>query len=109
MREREVAIAKRDELLDTAPPLDGQAAIYVRAWHRLASCRPVIVVAGASAAIYGPIPWTAIDAWCARAGFDDDAFNLVVAVLEIAEADRNEHERRTAAISTARPRGRSAR
>jgi len=51
------------EILDRRPELDEATAIGLRAWRACSSCRAI----GWG---MGPIPQTAIDAWCDRYGLD---------------------------------------
>lgn len=77
------------EILDRRPALDESAAIGLRAWRACSSCRAI----GWG---MGPIPQTAIDAWCDRYGLDliaadylSDAIRYVDNVILERQAARN--------------------
>lgn len=71
-------------MIDARPPLYEAAALAIEAWGALGSCRPVSM-AGA-----GPIPFTAVLAWCAHNQCDEDTTDMLIHVIEQLDADRAE-------------------
>lgn len=67
----------------------------IQAWEDLSTCRSIGFAAG-------PIPVTAIWAWCDRRGLDDEAAELVEHVIRTLDVQRAEAEAAKTADRTAR-------
>ncbi|TMQ02172.1 MAG: hypothetical protein E6J91_53375 [Deltaproteobacteria bacterium] len=80
MLDRAIAEERRGE-----PELHLAAAICIRAWHDLGTCRGVGMA-------LGPIPVTAIFAWCELEGFDREATMILRDVVRTADNERAERE-----------------
>ena len=63
------------------PELDHAAAICINAWHELGSCRGIGMA-------LGPIPVTAIYAWCEAEGFDHESTMILKRVILQLDAER---------------------
>jgi hypothetical protein len=64
------------------PEVDPMMQLCVSAWRELDGDRPVW------GDTLGPIPWTAIDAWCRAHGLDQESAELVAHALSVAESER---------------------
>jgi hypothetical protein len=67
------------------PPRDVAVVTCLQAWGDLSTCRQIGMAVG-------PIPWTAIVAWCDRRGLDPDAAELVTRVIRVLDVQRAEAE-----------------
>lgn len=73
------------------PDLDAAAALCVRAWNDLSTCRPIGMDVG-------PIPWTAIVTWAEFHELDLDSTMLITDVIRLLDfelSEREESRRRT--------------
>lgn len=83
---RQLRIRQRDptaseqEILSREPPRDAAMDMIIDAWSTLGTCRQFGMVTG-------PIPYTAVLAWCGEEQLDDDMRRLVVAVLKRLDRD----------------------
>lgn len=64
-------LEQEQEVFDREPDLDPATALVARAYNITSTCR-AIGMGG-----FGPIPQTAIDAFCDREGLDADAADLL--------------------------------
>jgi hypothetical protein len=69
-------------LLRDQPALDPMMRLCIAAWRELDGDRPVWGDA------LGPIPWTAIDAWCRARQLGQESAELVAHALAIADSER---------------------
>jgi hypothetical protein len=63
------------------PELDHTAVVCLHAWHELGTCRGIGMAVG-------PIPVTAIYAWCDAEGFDHESTMILKHVLLHLDAER---------------------
>ena len=83
---------RRDELLERKPPHDALIAEVIYVWHLLDSERSIGMDVG-------PIPWSAVVAWCDRQPhIDDELTTIFVEAINYLDADR---QRRRAAKQNA--------
>ena len=75
--------------------MDAQAALFIRAWHDLGTCRQVGMGVG-------PIPWTAVMQWAQIEGLDDEAARLLWEVIVFLECRRVEREEAKRTLEKAR-------
>jgi hypothetical protein len=81
------------EVMERRPELDEATAIGIRAWNAVSTCRSI----GFG---LGPIPQTAIDAWCDRRGLDLDAADFLSDALRYVDGcllEREASKQRTGA------------
>jgi hypothetical protein len=69
-------------LLRDRPEVDPMMQLCIAAWRELDGDRPVW------GDTLGPIPWTAIDAWCRARHLDQESAELVAHALGVADSER---------------------
>lgn len=72
-------------ILDKEPEMDFQIARCVNAWHDLGTCRAIGMAVG-------PIPVTAVYAWCEVEGFDLESTRIVKTVIRHVDGERSARE-----------------
>lgn len=77
------------------PPLDYAMARCLDAWQDLSTCRPIGMAVG-------PIPWTAIVAWCEFHELDREITAVVVHVIRTLDIQRAVAERAKQALKEKR-------
>jgi hypothetical protein len=84
------------------PPRDYAVGRCISAWNDLSTCRPIGMATG-------PIPWTAIVAWCEFHQLDRDVAAAVIYVVRSIDLQRAQAEaaQRAKDTATGSKRGRS--
>ncbi|HEU4727689.1 MAG TPA: hypothetical protein VFT22_07365 [Kofleriaceae bacterium] len=72
-----------DVILAQEPPRDYAVHRCVQAWSDLSTCRAIGMTVG-------PVPWTAIVAWCDFHGLDHEATELMIYVIRALDNERAE-------------------
>jgi len=75
-------VAKEREVLDREPVNDPDVALAMDALHTASTCRAL------GYGVVGPVPQSAIDAWCDRRGFDLDSAEYLSAAIRYVDGVR---------------------
>ncbi len=95
LRKREPNSQER-EVLERCPPMDAITAIGLKAFNETTTCRQI----GFG---LGPIPQSAIDAWCDRRGLDLEAADILADAVRYVDTIFLEREASKHRVNGAKP------